>query len=160
MPRLNAHYTYANTTQFTVATPLLASLIAQEIIQRVGYDALMFLRFHRLSLRLLVKMSIFSFLVILPINYYGGEQKDQINNGYDFIISDFSRFTMANVKEGSPRLWVHVVAVILLTYITVAELLAEYSDFNVIRHRYLLSKEPHLRSVIVKDIPIHLRSRR
>ena len=120
----------------------------------------MFLRFHRLSLRLLVKMSIFSFLVILPINYYGGEQKDQINNGYDFIISDFSRFTMANVKEGSPRLWVHVVAVILLTYITVAELLAEYSDFNVIRHRYLLSKEPHLRSVIVKDIPIHLRSRR
>lgn len=130
------------------------------IIQRVGYDALMFLRFHRLSLRLLLKMSIFSFTVLLPINYFGGEQKDQLENGLDFIISDFSRFTMANVKAGSPRLWVHVAAVVLLSYITITELLAEYSDFNVIRHRYLLSKEPHLRSVLVKDIPIHLRSRR
>ena len=132
----------------------------EEIIKRVGYDALMFLRFHRLSLRCLIKISAFSFVVLLPVNYTGGEHKNQDDNGLGFIISDFSRFTMANMEEGSPRLWIHCFGVILLTIIMVRELLKEYSDFNVIRHRYLLSREPHLRTVLVCDIPNHLRSRR
>lgn len=133
----------------------------QEIIQRIGYDSLIFLRFHRLALRCIVKMSIFSFLVLLPLNYTGGGRANaQDIQGYvtSLFLTDFLRFTMANVSGGSPRLWVHCFAAYLLTAIVVRELLVEYETFNSIRHCYLLSREPHLRTVLVTNIPRHLRS--
>jgi hypothetical protein len=65
---------------------------------------------------------------------------------------------MANVSGGSPRLWVHCFAAYLLTGIVIRELLVEYEAFNSIRHRYLLSREPHLRTVLVTNIPRHLRA--
>jgi len=133
----------------------------QEIIQRIGYDALIFLRFHRLALRCIVKMSVFSFLVLLPLNYTGAGGADAENiKGYveSLFVTDFLRFTMANVNGGSPRLWVHCFAAYLQTAIVVRELLVEYEIFNSIRHCYLLSREPHLRTVLVTNIPRHLRS--
>ncbi|KAG7344178.1 protein of unknown function DUF221-domain containing protein [Nitzschia inconspicua] len=133
----------------------------QEIIQRIGYDTLIFLRFHRLALRCIIKMSIFSFLVLLPLNYTGGGRANaQDLKGYveSLFLTDFMRFTMANVAGGSPRLWVHCFAAYLLTAIVVRELLVEYETFNSIRHCYLLSREPHLRTVLVTNIPRHLRS--
>jgi len=133
----------------------------QEIIQRIGYDCLIFLRFHRLALRCIVKMSIFSFLVLLPLNYTGGGRANaQDLKGYveSLFLTDFLRFTMANVNGGSPRLWVHCFAAYLLTAIVVRELLVEYETFNSIRHCYLLSREAHLRTVVVTNIPRHLRS--
>jgi len=135
----------------------------QEIIQRIGYDALIFLRFHRLALRCIVKMSIFSFVVLLPLNYTGGGGANAENiKGYveSLFVTDFLRFTMANVIGGSPRLWVHCFAAYLQTAIVVRELLVEYETFNSIRHCYLLSREPHLRTVLVTNIPRHLRSPR
>ena len=135
----------------------------QEVIQRIGYDALIFFRFHRLALRCIVKMSVFSFVVLLPLNYTGagGANADNIK-GYmeSLLLTDFLRFTMANVAQGSPRLWVHCFAAYLLTAIVARELLVEYEIFNSIRHCYLLSREPHLRTVLVTNIPRHLRSPR
>jgi hypothetical protein len=106
-------------------------------------------------------MSIFSFLVLLPLNYTGGGSANvQDLKGYveSLFLTDFMRFTMANVVGGSPRLWVHCFAAYLLTVIVVRELLVEYETFNSIRHCYLLSREPHLRTVLVTNIPRHLRS--
>ena len=133
----------------------------EEIINRVGFDSLIFLRFHRLSLRCIVKMSVFSFMVILPLNFTGGGHANASDlKGYvgSLLFTDFLRFTMANVSGGSPRLWVHCFAAYLLTGIVCRELLVEYEAFNNIRHRYLLSKEPHLRTVLVTNIPRHLRA--
>jgi hypothetical protein len=133
----------------------------EEIINRIGYDSLIFLRFHRLALRCIVKMSIFSFVVLLPLNFTGGghanaqDLKEYVGS---LFFTDFLRFTMANVQSGSPRLWIHCFAAYLLTGIVVRELLIEYETFNSIRHRYLLSREPHLRTVLVTNIPRHLRS--
>lgn len=133
----------------------------EEIINRIGYDSLIFLRFHRLALRCIVKMSIFSFVVLLPLNFTGGghanaqDLKEYVGS---LFFTDFLRFTMANVQSGSPRLWVYCFAAYLLTGIVVRELLVEYETFNAIRHRYLLSREPHLRTVLVTNIPRHLRS--
>ena len=134
----------------------------QEIIYRVGYDSLIFIRFHRLALRCIVKMSVFSFVVLLPLNFTGGghaNAKDLKAYMGSLFFTDFLRFTMANVSGGSPRLWVHCFAAYLLTAIVVRELLKEYETFNSIRHTYLLSREPHLRTVLVSNIPRHLRSR-
>lgn len=136
---------------------------ALQIINRVGYDSLIFLRFHRLALRCIVKMSVFSFLVLLPLNFTGGGgAKTNDLKGYvdSLLFTDFLRFTMANIKTGSNRLWVHCFAAYLLTIIVVRELLIEYNAYSSIRHRYLLSKEPHLRTVLVSNIPRHLRSPR
>jgi Calcium-dependent channel, 7TM region, putative phosphate/Late exocytosis, associated with Golgi transport/Cytosolic domain of 10TM putative phosphate transporter len=135
----------------------------EEIINRVGFDSLVFLRFHRLALRCIVKMSAFSFVVLLPLNFTGGghanaqDLKEYVGS---LFFTDFLRFTMANIVSGSPRLWVHCFAAYLLTAIVVRELLIEYETFNGIRHRYLLSREPHLRTVLVTNIPRNLRSSR
>jgi hypothetical protein len=106
-------------------------------------------------------MSIFSFIVLLPLNFTGGGRANASDlKGYvgSLLFTDFLRFTMANVSGGSPRLWVHCFAAYLLTGIVARELLVEYEAFNSIRHRYLLSREPHLRTVLVTNIPRHLRS--
>ena len=135
----------------------------EEIINRIGYDSLIFLRFHRLALRCIVKMSFFSFIVLLPLNFTGGghanaqDLKEYVGS---LFFTDFLRYSMANVQPGSPRLWVHCFAAYLLTAIVVRELLIEYETFNSIRHRYLLSREPHLRTVLVTNIPRNLRSPR
>uniref|UniRef100_A0A7S3QEH8 CSC1/OSCA1-like 7TM region domain-containing protein n=2 Tax=Chaetoceros debilis TaxID=122233 RepID=A0A7S3QEH8_9STRA len=133
----------------------------EEIINRVGFDALIFIRFHRLALRCILKMSIFSFLVLLPLNFTGGGHANASDlKGYvgSLLFTDFLRFSMANVEGGSPRLWVHCFAAYLLSGIVMRELVVEYNAFNNIRHRYMLSKEPHLRTVLVSNIPRHLRS--
>mmetsp|Transcript_10948 Transcript_10948/g.21664 ORF Transcript_10948/g.21664 Transcript_10948/m.21664 type:complete len:1041 (-) Transcript_10948:21-3143(-) len=133
----------------------------EEIINRVGYDALIFLRFHRLALRCIIKMGLFSFLIILPLNFTGGESRGNSNvKEYmgKLFFTDFMKFTMANVSIRSPRLWVHCVAAYLLTGIVIRELLVEYNAFNNIRHRYLLSRESHLRTVLVTNIPRHMRA--
>jgi len=135
----------------------------EEIINRIGYDSLIFMRFHRLTLRCIVKMSLFSFGVLLPLNFTGGghanaqDLKEYVGS---LFFTDFLRYSMANVQPGSPRLWVHCFAAYLLTAIVVRELLIEYETFNSIRHRYLLSREPHLRTVLVTNIPRNLRSPR
>jgi hypothetical protein len=106
-------------------------------------------------------MSVFSFLVLIPINFSGGGHANASDlKGYvgSLLFTDFLRFTMANVTGGSPTLWVHCVAAYLLSAIIMRELVVEYNAFNNIRHRYMLSKEPHLRTVLVTNIPTHLRS--
>lgn len=133
----------------------------EEIINRVGFDSLIFIRFHRLSLRCIVQMSLFSFTVLLPLNFTGGGHANASDlKGYvgSLLFTDFLRFSMANVTGGSPRLWVHCAAAYLLSGIVMRELVIEYNAFNNIRHRYMLSKEPHLRTVLVTNIPRHLRS--
>ena len=143
--------------------PVCFYLSDEEIIHRIGYDSLIFLRFHRLALRCIVKMSVFSFVVLLPLNFTaGGHAKAQDLKQYvgSLFFTDFLRFTMANVMPGSLKLWVHCFAAYLLTAIVVRELLVEYETFNSIRHRYLLSREPHLRTVLVTNIPRNLRSSR
>jgi len=108
-------------------------------------------------------MSVFSFIVLLPINFTGGGHLNaQDLKGYvgSLLFTDFLRFTMANVTGGSPKLWVHCFAAYLLSGIVMRELVVEYNAFNNIRHRYMLCKEPHLRTVLVTNIPRHLRSHR
>jgi hypothetical protein len=128
-----------------------------QIISKVGYDALIFLRFHRMAARILLQISVYSFLVLLPTNYFGYEHNND-EFGEAVVFSDFSRFTTANIAEGSPMFWLHLVAVYLLTFIVIRELLAEYTENNAIHHRFLMSKDLHLRTVLVTDIPRDMRS--
>lgn len=108
-------------------------------------------------------MSVFSFCVLLPLNFTGGghaKAEDLKQYVGSMFFTNFLRFTMANVQSGSPRLWVYCFGAYLLTGIVVRELLIEYEQFALLRHKYLLSSEPHLRTVLVTNIPRHLRSAR
>jgi len=51
----------------------------EKIINRVGYDALIFLRFHRLALHCIIKLGMFSLLIVLPLNFTGGESQENSN---------------------------------------------------------------------------------
>lgn len=75
-----------------------------------------------------------------------------------FCSKSFLRVFQNHFSTRSPRLCVHCVAAYLLTAIVVKELLIEYDAFRHVRHRYLLSREPHLRTVLVTNIPRQLRT--
>jgi hypothetical protein len=145
------------TTHAVSWIPICFFMADSEIVKKVGTDAYCFLRFHRLSLRILLQTALFSFTIILPANYFGSEY-DNDEFGDVVIHSDFSRFSVANLTEGSSKFWLHTTGIYLLTFIMVRELLAEYSQFIEIRHQYLLSREPHLRTVLVTNIPPAMRS--
>jgi hypothetical protein len=48
-------------------------------------------------------LSLSGFLVILPLNYWGGERETGKST-----LNDFDWFSLSNVQTGSPRLWAHV----------------------------------------------------
>ena len=73
----------------------------EEILSRVGFDALIFLRFHRLALRCIVKMSVFSFLVLLPLNFTGGgrAKADDLKGYFDSLLYTGERTPASTYAE-------------------------------------------------------------
>jgi hypothetical protein len=127
----------------------------EEIIAKVGFDAVTLIRFHRLSLRIIFKCSILAFLVLLPINYTASNSSeiDYTDALQIALFTDFLKFTMANVESGSLKLWVHCIVTYIFTLIIFDELENEYKKYQTLRNRYMLTREAHLRTVLITDIP-------
>ena len=143
-------------THFLSWIPVCIYMSDNEIVAKVGYDALIFLRFHRMATRILLQAAAYSFIVLLPTNYDGAERyNDEFNEVLEY---DFSQYSVANIAEGSSTFWLHCIGIYLLSFIMIRELLFEYSKNNDLRHRYLLSREPHRRTVLITNIPRNIRS--
>ncbi|KAJ2775830.1 phosphate metabolism protein 7 [Coemansia javaensis] len=69
-----------------------------KIIERVGLDTYMFLRYMRSMFVIFTVLSFLSLVTILPVNILG-----------DVGATKMARLTIANVSPDSKRLWVHIV---------------------------------------------------
>ncbi|KAJ2313289.1 phosphate metabolism protein 7 [Coemansia sp. RSA 2705] len=78
--------------------PAVLKVSDDKIIERVGLDTYMFLRYMRSMFVIFVVLSFLSLVTILPVNITGGGGATKLN-----------RLTIANVPSESTKLWVHIV---------------------------------------------------
>ena len=124
--------------------------------RHVGLDAFVLIRFLRLWKRLAFAMSAFSAMVLVPV--YMAEDGTRGQAGFD-------KFTMGNLKYGSPRLWAPFTFTWLLALFAAHLLENEGKLYTRLRHRFLTRGDdddgPQPRcSVVVERAPArnsHLR---
>ena len=127
--------------------------------RHVGLDAFVLIRFLRLWKRLAFAMSAFSAMVLVPV--YMAEDGTRGQAGFD-------KFTMGNLKYGSPRLWAPFTFTWLLALFAAHLLENEGKLYTRLRHRFLARGDdddgPQPRcSVVVERAPArnsHLRHER
>lgn len=119
-----------------------------EILYYAGLDALMYIRFHWLGLRIFGIFAVYGLCVLIPVNALG-------SNGEQSL---FNTLTLSNIADGSNTMWFHVVGMYLLTAITMWQLVVEFRTYTRLRHEFLRRRRALFRSVLVEEVPRPLRS--
>ncbi|KAF9409979.1 hypothetical protein BGZ94_001794, partial [Podila epigama] len=116
-----------------------------ELVERIGLDAYMFLRFLRMSAILFTGFTAVAIPILIPINVIGGQGGNGLGD-----------MTIGNVTEAW-RFWFHLILTILFNGATIAMLWREMREYTRRRHAYLLSekhaKTPQSTTILVTGIP-------
>ncbi|XP_020530029.1 CSC1-like protein RXW8 isoform X2 [Amborella trichopoda] len=125
----------------------------EEILSIAGLDAVVFLRILVFSIRIFSVAAIICMCFVLPLNYHG----QSLHRFYFKHIPSESLdvFTIANVKEGSKWLWVHCVALYIITCSACILLYFEYKSIAKMRLAHLIGSPPNPShfTVLVRAIP-------
>ena len=119
----------------------------EEVIEYCGLDALMFLRFQRLCLKV-ASLGILTSILVLPVYRTGTNHEEHA----------LDRFSMANVRSGDARLYVAIVTAYTMALGTMALMLQEWKLYVQRRHEFLLRPNAHQYSILIDDLPAHLRT--
>lgn len=111
----------------------------------VGLDGLMFIKYLKTGARLFLFFSIVGLGVLLPVNMRG-----------DAGQLDLDRYTLTNLSDGAPEMWLHFVAAWLFSFATFYALYNLYDEFVRLRQRYAVLPGPAQYSVLVENIPVDL----
>ncbi|KAL4171768.1 hypothetical protein KRP22_009857 [Phytophthora ramorum] len=124
-----------------------------EILDRCGLDTLTFLRFLRLGHKLAL-LAVGCSAVLFPL--FATAELPQTKHT---SIDPLEYISMSNLPERSDRLWAPtVVAFVMATY-AMRLLVNEYKLYVHCRHEVLGKMEAPQYSVLVNDLPLHLRTR-
>lgn len=118
-----------------------------DVFNYAGIDALVYMRFMRLCVKISIVILPYGVAVLLPLNLYGG-----------FDLSGLSKFTLSNLKENSQKMWAHFVAVWVYTVIICYMLYEEWRVFVVYRQEYLAKGLNHQFAVLFRDLPKRVRN--
>ena len=113
-----------------------------DVFYYAGIDALMYLRFIKLCLKIALLILPYGIVVLLPLNYYGG-------NG----LKELEQLAMSNISQGSSKLWAHLLGIWMYTLVICYLLLEEWKVYSVYRQEYLAKGLPHQYVVLVRDLP-------
>ncbi|KAF9999923.1 hypothetical protein BGZ79_006483 [Entomortierella chlamydospora] len=120
------------------------------LVDRIGLDAYMFLRFNRMSAVLFFGFTLLGVPILIPLNVANGGNQVGLN-----------AMTIANVVS-SWRLWFHLALTVIFSGATVFMLWREMLEYTRRRHAYLLSAEhaktPQSTTILVTAIPDGLHS--
>ncbi|KAH0991386.1 hypothetical protein GBA52_002869 [Prunus armeniaca] len=129
-------------------------LTEDDLLSSSGLDAVVFMRLINFSLRVFLFAGVIGVFVLLPINCSGNQLEyvdftDLSNNSLDV-------FTISNVNNGSSKLWIHFVAVYLVTIFVCCLLYYEYKYISQRRIDYFLSSKPQPQqfTILVRSIPV------
>ncbi|KAG0363759.1 hypothetical protein BG005_006970 [Podila minutissima] len=116
-----------------------------ELLEKVGLDAYMFLRFLRMSAIFFAGCTFLGVPILIPLNVIDGSNVGGLTN-----------MTIGNVRE-SWRLWFHLVLTIVFCSSAVILLWREMQEYTRRRHAFLLSekhaKTPQATTILVTAIP-------
>mmetsp|Transcript_28583 Transcript_28583/g.37431 ORF Transcript_28583/g.37431 Transcript_28583/m.37431 type:complete len:872 (-) Transcript_28583:241-2856(-) len=124
------------------------SISYEDILYYAGLDALMYIRFHYLGLKVCAIFAVYGLCVLIPINATGGRDESSL----------FNTLSLSNIVDGSRKMWAHVVGMYLLTGIVMWQLVIEFRTYTRLRHEFLRRRRALFRSVMVEEVPRQLRS--
>nr|CAB3493407.1 unnamed protein product [Digitaria exilis] len=122
----------------------------EEIRQVAGLDSVVFLRLFIFSIRIFSITSLVCIFGVLPVNYHG---KEMTHN--HIPAESLNVFTIANIIEESRKLWVHCIA---LYIITISACILLYNEYKYISRKRLAHitggpPNPSQFTVLVRSIP-------
>ncbi|KAG5384521.1 hypothetical protein IGI04_035991 [Brassica rapa subsp. trilocularis] len=127
-----------------------------ELLTAAGLDAVVFLRMVIFSIRIFFITAVVCIAFVLPVNYYGQPRMHK-----EIHLESSEVFTIENLKEGSKWLWVHCLALYIIT--SAACLLLyfvrplEYRTIAKMRLGHITSSapKPSQFTVLIRAIPWH-----
>ncbi|KAJ3232428.1 hypothetical protein HDU81_002980 [Chytriomyces hyalinus] len=147
------------------------------VVEKVGLDAAMFLRFLKMSFMQFFLLTIAVTPALTCINYYAAIPPLSNPTNTTLIVRQhlgLAIFSISNVTDGSPWLIAHTLFTLLVTLTTYYTLYKGYKEFATLSSTYLREDNNHgsnadrpawrvnealqLRTVLVQNIPPNLRS--
>lgn len=130
----------------------VASTKEAELVEKVGLDATIFLRFTRMCRNIFVVVTIVAIAILLPANYISN--KKNITSQ----AADHGFLTLSTpLYVTGPALWVHVVCAWAINTIMAFFLWRNYAAVTRLRRQYFESAEYltalHSRTLMLTDIP-------
>lgn len=135
--------------------PLLATTDDQ-ILKKVGPDAVIFLRFLRSSMLIVVIMAFFGVVILMPV--YGTAGNSKLDNGSELFVEGIRVISLGNVGvDETSRLWATVVIEYIATFVIMFFMVKDYSYYTDLRRKYKSSETPANYALAVFDIPPEFR---
>ncbi|CAM8916163.1 unnamed protein product [Rhodiola kirilowii] len=129
-------------------------LSEDELLSLSGLDAVVFIRMLIFSLKVFSVTCAIGIFLLLPVNCSGTQLEhfdfsNLTNNSLDL-------FSISNVNNGSKSLWIHFVAVYIVTFWVCYLLYHEYMYISAKRIDYFHSSrpQPHHFTVLIHSIPV------
>ncbi|CEG35776.1 hypothetical protein L914_11304 [Plasmopara halstedii] len=124
-----------------------------EVLHRCGLDTLTLLRFLRLGQKLAL-LAVGCSIVLFPL--YATAVQPLTSR---VSIDPLTRISMSNLPERSDRLWAPTVVAFVMSTYAMKLLIKEYKVYVSCRHDVMGRMEAPQYSVLVNDLPLHLRTR-
>lgn len=119
-----------------------------EVFEYAGMDAVVHLRFLKLCFKISLVLLPYGIIVLIPVNYFGGED-----------LHGLDKIALSNISIGSPKVWAHVVAAWVYTLIICFLLYQEWKAFISYRQEFLSRGMAHQYAVLVRDLPEQVSAR-
>ncbi|CAD6570668.1 MAG: hypothetical protein ASARMPREDX12_003798 [Alectoria sarmentosa] len=129
----------------------VASTKEPELVEKIGLDATIFLRFTRMCRNIFVLVTIVAIAILLPANIIGSKK-----NKSQVATNEFLTLATPQYVTGA-ALWVHVVCAWAINIIMAFFLWRNYAAVTRLRRQYFESAEYltalHSRTLMLTDIP-------
>eukprot|EP00850_Spirogloea_muscicola_P008191 SM000043S15819 [mRNA] locus=s43:323436:330226:+ [translate_table: standard] len=133
------------------------SMPEDELLEHAGLDAVVFLRFFLLGLKIFVPIAFAGLVVLVPINETDNFLPELAiqNANSNFTYTNIDRLSVANVHDGSDRLWAHVLFTWVFSAWVWLMLWLEYHTITGMRLDYLAAQKsrPDQYTVLVRQVP-------
>ncbi|KAG8491936.1 hypothetical protein CXB51_015269 [Gossypium anomalum] len=110
----------------------------EEILAVGGVDAVAFMRLVVFSIRVFIIAAVICLFIVLPVNYYGQDMQHK-----EIHSESLEVFTIGNVKEDSKWLWVHCLALYLISCSACVLLYSEYKSITKMRLAHITGSPPN-----------------
>mgnify|MGYP003725054211 CR=1 FL=1 len=115
---------------------------SERALTRIGIDGYLYLRFHRMCLKLMIFMTFIGLPILMPVYSAGGESRAGLNI-----------FNMSNLRTGSVRFWAPLVMSYLFTLATLYVLFSAFKHIVEVRFYYKTLPLAENFSVRVEGVP-------
>jgi Trk K+ transport system NAD-binding subunit len=146
------------------------SISEEAVLDEVGLDAVMYLRFLAMCFSLFAILMFILFIILIPVNYYASTDEVALNItlGSGTILevanSALSSISMSQIQNGSSIFWVHCVCAYIVSGVVFYFLHKEYRHYVITTARCLREPKDHLdriqqRTILITNLPKHLRTK-